>query len=747
VFAGISDFYQKNHYNAEMKKNGIPKKTRAVFFRYIIIFSLFAVILFMLFMPMYMYILNYTRTNALSSIRDRLNSGVTVIDSTVAVLNSMVLFTTQDSRFRSVNDEFPNAETNPLALSELRSVFSRFILLQPLIADAGIIFSGDIILTTSHLFYYTEYFLYYQFMFRCENMSWHEWNRFLMTNMPIGIVKDYWSSRTGSYQALTFSANWIDARGNPCQIFATLPTESLLTLAADNETIKAGIVRIYSGSGVLLYESDRSEGKFCNITRVESSQTSLIYEVGVPDSIINERVKPVRNLILLIAMVTAATGIVLSLVFAERSSTPMRKFFASLDSMKNIENKNMGIFQSLGKIYTDLAANINVMDEKLESSLKIIENQTRILRNQIFDRAINQGVYDTREAELFLSMFPDFPEQYQLGVIHYEPVTDLQNTAAIQITLINMVKNQLDNVYIQGVSESTIALLLPVNQGFDWYRMLQSLRNELSRISELSLTYGLSGIFDKPSDLVHAWNQLQLIHMTAGINDLTGVQDIRDFPVSKINFPLDINMFQMIYNALSNGNEVTACAILKERWDASALTDEKSFTELFYQLLKITLMLLKMRYPSLLYDVEIPVYGGENRSELFNKQFPECFKQTAFKIKNARQNSINEFGEKIMDFINEHLFDPALYIKMVSDQFNISAPTLQKIIRPFTGKTFLAYVEDKRLEKARDMIASGKFTVTESARASGFSNKNSFYIAFKKAYGFPPGEILGKKNN
>ena len=741
-----------------MREEGsIPGKIHAVLVRYIIIFILFAVVLFMLFTPLYFYIFNYTRTNELSYMTDRLKSGVHAIDSTVAVLNSMVLFTRQDSRFRAVNEMFPNAETDPFALSELRGIFNSFLQTQPLVVDAGIIFSQNIILSTRQLFYYLEYYTYYNLLLSCEDLSWDEWTAFLKTNMPFGPVKTYRSSMSGAYRALTFSAHPAGTSGNSFLIFATLALDSLIALIADNETASAGIVRISDSSGALLYAHDRSGGKPCHTIEAECSQTSLRFEVGIPDTIINEKLKPVKNLIFIFALITTLLGIILSLVFAQRSSTPIRKFLASLEATKNIKNKNLGYFQSLGQIYSDLAANISVVDARLEASLRTIENQTQILRSQIFDRAINQGIYDAEEKALFLNMFPDFPEQYQLGVIHYDIATEgpqadtaSHNTAAIQISfqisLLNLIKKQLDGIFMQGVNGNKIVMLLPANGDCqDWYARFQLLRNELNRQSDLSLTCALSGFFDKPSDLVRAWNQLELIHMAAGINDLVSVQDIKHFPVSDVRFPLDLNMFQMIYNALSNGNEVTACAILKERWDASVLADEPSLAELFYRLLKDTVMVLKMKNPMLLFDVEIPVYINRNQDELFLKQFPECFKQITLKIKNAKQEGINEFSRQILEFINEHLFDPALYINMVSDHFNISAPTLQKLLRPLTGKTFLAYVEGKRLEKAREMLASGKYTVIESARASGFSNKNSFYIAFKKAYGFPPSDILGKK--
>jgi transcriptional regulator GlxA family with amidase domain len=43
------------------------------------------------------------------------------------------------------------------------------------------------------------------------------------------------------------------------------------------------------------------------------------------------------------------------------------------------------------------------------------------------------------------------------------------------------------------------------------------------------------------------------------------------------------------------------------------------------------------------------------------------------------------------------------------------------------------------------MLVPGAHTMAEIARETGFSNINSFYKAFKRVYGFPPGKVAKKK--
>ncbi len=50
----------------------------------------------------------------------------------------------------------------------------------------------------------------------------------------------------------------------------------------------------------------------------------------------------------------------------------------------------------------------------------------------------------------------------------------------------------------------------------------------------------------------------------------------------------------------------------------------------------------------------------------------------------------------------------------------------------------LKYINDLRLSRAAELIASGEYSVTEAARLSGFCDPAHFSRAFKKRFGIPP---------
>ena len=52
------------------------------------------------------------------------------------------------------------------------------------------------------------------------------------------------------------------------------------------------------------------------------------------------------------------------------------------------------------------------------------------------------------------------------------------------------------------------------------------------------------------------------------------------------------------------------------------------------------------------------------------------------------------------------------------------------------------YYNRNRLEKAKDLLQSGKYSVKEVGMDIGFSNLSNFAKAFKKEFGILPNEML-----
>ena len=78
----------------------------------------------------------------------------------------------------------------------------------------------------------------------------------------------------------------------------------------------------------------------------------------------------------------------------------------------------------------------------------------------------------------------------------------------------------------------------------------------------------------------------------------------------------------------------------------------------------------------------------------------------------------------------------------MAQDFGMTENFLYYFFRTRMQKSFAQYLEDKRLEKARALIAENtKEPLTFLAERCGYANTQTFRRAFKKRYGLTPSEF------
>lgn len=95
-------------------------------------------------------------------------------------------------------------------------------------------------------------------------------------------------------------------------------------------------------------------------------------------------------------------------------------------------------------------------------------------------------------------------------------------------------------------------------------------------------------------------------------------------------------------------------------------------------------------------------------------------------------------------YIEEHYFeDISLYD--LGKHVNMNSAYLSRIFKQKTGKNFLDYLTDIRIERAKEIIRSGRFKVSEIASAVGYRSVSYFGKIFKSITGYTPREYYLKE--
>ncbi len=89
-------------------------------------------------------------------------------------------------------------------------------------------------------------------------------------------------------------------------------------------------------------------------------------------------------------------------------------------------------------------------------------------------------------------------------------------------------------------------------------------------------------------------------------------------------------------------------------------------------------------------------------------------------------------------YIHNNYLSSKLSITELSKMCNITPEYFRKIFKYVYGSSPAKYINDLKLEHAKELLMSGQYSVTESMLLSGFDDPAYFSHRFKKKYGISP---------
>lgn len=98
----------------------------------------------------------------------------------------------------------------------------------------------------------------------------------------------------------------------------------------------------------------------------------------------------------------------------------------------------------------------------------------------------------------------------------------------------------------------------------------------------------------------------------------------------------------------------------------------------------------------------------------------------------------------IKQYMEEHISEPELSLASAAKVFYLNSSYLSRIFKKETGRSFVEYLTDLRIEKAKLLLKNSDLKIYEIAERVGIDNPNYFGILFKKVEGCSPLEYRGR---
>ncbi len=102
--------------------------------------------------------------------------------------------------------------------------------------------------------------------------------------------------------------------------------------------------------------------------------------------------------------------------------------------------------------------------------------------------------------------------------------------------------------------------------------------------------------------------------------------------------------------------------------------------------------------------------------------------------------------ERVLAFVEEHFASP-ISLSHVADAFGYSACHLTTTFRQATGTPLTAWIIQRRIMAAKQLLEQGDMNVAETCEAVGFSDLCYFTRQFTRYVGTTPGRFRAAKRD
>ena len=109
-----------------------------------------------------------------------------------------------------------------------------------------------------------------------------------------------------------------------------------------------------------------------------------------------------------------------------------------------------------------------------------------------------------------------------------------------------------------------------------------------------------------------------------------------------------------------------------------------------------------------------------------------------------RSSMASTLVEKTKRYISEHFANSDISVERVCEHLHISQSYFSSIFKQDTGKSFVQYLTDLRMDRAAALLRETDEKTYTIAQQVGYDEPNYFSYVFKRKFGVSPSQYRGK---
>ena len=120
-----------------------------------------------------------------------------------------------------------------------------------------------------------------------------------------------------------------------------------------------------------------------------------------------------------------------------------------------------------------------------------------------------------------------------------------------------------------------------------------------------------------------------------------------------------------------------------------------------------------------------------------------------FQGQGKRQSIVSDTNDDIvgivadvLEYIDEHYSDSSLNISSIADSVNRNPKYISRVFKENMGEGILDYLNRIRIDRAKEIIATRRYSTEEAGAMAGYASNQTFRRAFIKIEGITPGKYM-----
>ncbi len=510
--------------------------------------------------------------------------------------------------------------------------------------------------------------------------------------------------------------------------------EILLNYQYDGETIQIAEQSI---------EDYALNGETYTLIHSKTEYGNLMVTKGIKASLFEEEIADVLKIIQIYIAIAIALSLLVSLWLGFKQ-------FKGIQPILNIIKGKVRPASGKNEYQLIYSSFKNLADEnkKYEEEMQAIKTS---MRERLIEKAFLQGIYAEREKVEFLE-YTGFQIQFFCVVsIHVlrenERVTERRSAEE---------KGKV-NYYIRSQIDKNFDKTLSIYYGMDEIIALILLRGDESANCE-KVSSVMSGIADEVIGVFGQPIEIGISNIGFGLNNvhecyqqakraIRQMNDQFDITVNvaaqerdELDILEDLNVEQQLYDLILVEDKAAIRELflrLNRQIKRHSFLSEQEFMQMFF-LIRIPVINARKRILKEECDIVIPNYNTtDSFLELLSALEETAMKLCEYSIQKKKSRSA-ALTDDILNYLNEQYVNPNLCASSVAAVFSVSEKYIFRLVKEETGFALGKYIENIRMQKARELLTDTDINAAEICTMVGFQSITTFYKSFKRVFGVAP---------